>query len=108
MSALVLTIGQSTRTTGKFADLLREVEVDLVVDVRRFPRSRRNSSSIKRCWSRICTRETAPATLNGEDLEAAGTLLRLPNADWRNPAFRGYADHMFRPELAIMVYTPLS
>ncbi len=92
----------------EFADLLREVEVDLVVDVRSFPRSQRNPSSIKRCWNKICTRETAPATLNCEDLEDASALFRPPDADWRNPSFRGYADHMFRPELAIMVYTPLS
>ena len=36
------TIGHSTRTLAKFVDLLRESNVDLVVDVRSMPRSRTN------------------------------------------------------------------
>ena len=36
------TIGHSTRTLAKFVDLLRELNVDLVVDVRSMPRSRTN------------------------------------------------------------------
>jgi uncharacterized protein (DUF488 family) len=36
------TIGHSTRTLVKFVDLLRESNVDLVVDVRSMPRSRTN------------------------------------------------------------------
>jgi len=36
------TIGHSTRSIGEFVDLLRSVEVTLVVDVRTVPRSRTN------------------------------------------------------------------
>ena len=36
------TIGHSTRSIGEFAELLRLGAVDLVIDVRTVPRSRRN------------------------------------------------------------------
>ena len=39
----VFTIGHSTRTIPEFADLLRRGPVELVVDVRTVPRSRRNT-----------------------------------------------------------------
>ncbi len=39
---IVHTIGHSTRTTGELIALLREAGVDMVADVRRFPRSRTN------------------------------------------------------------------
>ena len=38
----MLTIGHSNRSLGEFLDLLKAHEVELVVDVRIIPRSRRN------------------------------------------------------------------
>ena len=48
------TIGHSTRTIVEFVDLLRELGVDLVIDVRSIPRSRTNPQF---------NRETLPGTL---------------------------------------------
>lgn len=92
----VFTIGHSTRATAGFIALLRQVEVDLVVDVRSIPRSRANP-------------QFEGATL-AASLTAAGVDYRwLPalggrrhrgrdappstNTFWRLPAFRDYADH---------------
>jgi hypothetical protein len=86
----VFTVRHSTRTIGKFVDPLRNLQFNKEV-----------------LWDRIRERGgTSYALLRG--LGGHRAFLCLPNADWRNPSFRGYADHMFRPELAIMVYTPLS
>jgi uncharacterized protein (DUF488 family) len=38
----IFTMGHSTRTIAEFVALLREVEVDLLVDIRSVPRSRTN------------------------------------------------------------------
>ena len=38
----IFTIGHSTRSIGEFVELLRRGPVDMVIDVRTVPRSRRN------------------------------------------------------------------
>jgi len=38
----IFTIGHSTRTIPEFVDLLRHGSVELLVDIRTIPRSRRN------------------------------------------------------------------
>ena len=40
-SCSIWTIGHSTRTTEEFIDLLRRYQIEILVDVRRFPGSRR-------------------------------------------------------------------
>jgi uncharacterized protein (DUF488 family) len=42
VSLVVLTIGHSTRTLEEFISLLREYDVQKVVDIRTVPRSRHN------------------------------------------------------------------
>ena len=90
------TIGHSTRTLAKFVDLLRESNVDLVVDVRFMPRSRTNPQF---------NLETLPeglapwqigykhmAELGG--LRGKQRLTELsPNAYWRVRSFQNYADY---------------
>ena len=53
------TIGHSTRSIAEFVDLLRSVEVTLVVDVRTVPRSRTNPQY---------NRESLPDTLRHSKL----------------------------------------
>jgi uncharacterized protein (DUF488 family) len=90
----VLTIGHSTRTIEEFVRLLLASGAEHLVDVRRFPGSRRYPQF---------GRETLPARLRKEGIgysHQAGLGGRRrprpdsPNAGWRNPSFRGYADHM--------------
>ena len=90
----ILTIGHSNRTAAALRSLLKKHGVELVVDVRRFPSSRRHPHF---------TRDVLEA-----DLERAGIAYRheadlgghrKPREDSLHhgiddPAFRGYADHM--------------
>ncbi len=94
----VFTIGHSTRTAEEFLALLHENGILLLVDVRRFPGSRRHP-------------QFGSAELAGS-LRAAGIDYRhepdlggrrhprpdSPNTAWRNASFRAYADHMDSPE----------
>ncbi len=88
------TIGHSTRSVQDFIFLLLSHQIDLVVDVRSVPRSRRNPQF---------NRETLPQSLQeaeiGYEHVAALGGFRRPsphssNAGWRNASFRGYADYM--------------
>jgi uncharacterized protein (DUF488 family) len=88
------TIGHSTRSVQEFISLLLSHRIDLVVDVRTVPRSRRNPQF---------NRETLPQSLEqaeiGYEHVAALGGFRRPsshssNAGWRNASFRGYADYM--------------
>lgn len=91
---VIWTIGHSTRTSEEFLNLLQENDIQKLVDVRRFPGSRKypqynqdeletllNNSQITYCLM--------------EDLGGR----RKPNPEskntiWRHPSFRAYADYM--------------
>ena len=100
MTDTVWTIGHSNRTFDDFAAILLNANIELVVDVRRFPGSRRLP-------------QFASETLQTE-LEARGVAYRWipalggrrrpipdsPNTGWTHPAFRAYADHITTEEFA--------
>jgi uncharacterized protein (DUF488 family) len=100
LKGLVHTVGHSTRPLAELVDILRAAGVQVLVDVRRYPVSRRHPQF---------GRERLEAGLH-----AAGIAYRheadlgghrepredSPNTAWREPAFRGYADHMATPEFA--------
>jgi uncharacterized protein (DUF488 family) len=91
----VLTIGHSTRTFEEFVGLLRASGAEHLVDVRRFPASRRHPQFGKQILpARLCDEEgirySHLAGLGGR----RRPLPNSPNGGWRNPSFRGYADHM--------------
>jgi uncharacterized protein (DUF488 family) len=96
----VLTIGHSTQALEAFLATLQAHDVTLLADVRAFPRSRRNPQF---------NTEALPAALSGAGIAyrhfpALGGRRRplpdSPNAAWRDPGFRGYADYMATPEFA--------
>ena len=103
------TVGHSTRETSELARIVRDAGVELIVDVRRFPGSRRNPH-----LSREALQKSLPElgiayewwgeTLGGRREDTAQTS-RHPA--WRNAAFQGYADYMdsqdFRDSLAELV-----
>lgn len=90
----IWTIGHSTRPVDEIVDMLHAHGIGLLVDVRRFPASRRHPQF---------NRETLCARLAQDDidylwLEALGGR-RHPRKDshntrWHNASFRGYADYM--------------
>jgi uncharacterized protein (DUF488 family) len=94
------TIGHSTRPVAALVALLREAGVQMLVDVRSIPRSRRHPQF---------NIETLPpvlvaAGIGYRHLEALGgrrpaTLPadKSPNRGWREPGFRSYADYALGP-----------
>lgn len=98
----IFTVGHGARSLDEFLALLREAEIEVLVDVRRFPGSRRHPHF---------AREALEASLGkaGIELRWEGTALggrrsALPNSrhlGWRSSAFQGYADHMDTDEFRI-------
>lgn len=97
-SAVVLTIGHSTRTLKEFIGLLRTHGASRVVDVRTVPRSRHNPQFDKASLPGSLKK----AGLSYVHLAGLGGLRHpkrdSPNLGWRNASFRGYADYMQTPE----------
>ncbi|HEX4124634.1 MAG TPA: DUF488 domain-containing protein [Tepidisphaeraceae bacterium] len=92
--ASIWTIGHSTRSAEEFVEMLRQYRIDILVDVRHFPGSRRFPHFNKSELARIL-----PAFgIRYEHLvELGGRRRPLPDSHnilWRNAAFRGYADYM--------------
>jgi uncharacterized protein (DUF488 family) len=96
----VYTIGHSTRTSPEFLDLLEVAQIEVLVDVRRMPGSRRlpqfdsatlrdalAGRAIDYCW--------IPA-LGGRRRPTPDSR----NTGWRHAAFRAYADHMETEDFA--------
>lgn len=95
----VYTIGHSTRTVDELLALLRTNGVELLVDVRRFPASRRhphfNSAALAASLA-----EAGIAYRHAEEMGGRRTPApeaESPNGAWRNDSFRGYADYMSTP-----------
>ncbi|MEO5787162.1 MAG: DUF488 domain-containing protein [Casimicrobiaceae bacterium] len=93
-SPLVCTIGHSNRSIEAFVDLLCRNAIAHVLDVRTVPRSRHNPQF---------NRDVLPRSLEAmgiayTHMPGLGGLrhphVDSPNAGWRNPSFRGYADYM--------------
>ena len=95
----IFTIGHSKRPVDEFVALLQQSSVDLVVDVRAFPRSRTNPQF---------NEDSLPQSLAGAGMRYVhlGKLggrrraSRAPsrNTLWRHSAFRNYADYAGGPE----------
>jgi uncharacterized protein (DUF488 family) len=90
----IWTIGHSTRSFEEFVDLLQAPGIELVVDVRSFPGSRRYPHFNK---------ESLAVSLPAKNIiyrhlqELGGRRKAGPaseNTAWRHKAFRGYADYM--------------
>jgi len=96
----VWTIGHSTRTAEEFIDVLAAHEIEAVVDVRRFPGSRR----LPQFGSAALEGSLRDAGVSYQWIEALGGRRRpdpaSPNDAWENEAFRGYADHTVSEEFA--------
>jgi uncharacterized protein (DUF488 family) len=94
----IFTIGHSTRTADELLALLRAHGIRRLVDVRRYPGSRRHPQF---------SRELLSAQLAAAGIEyvhateLGGRRSAQPesaNDAWRSTAFRGYADHMASAE----------
>ena len=94
MPVPLTTIGHGTASQEALGELLLTAEVDLVVDVRRFPGSRRHPHV-----KREALEQWLPALGIGYRWEPCLGGRRRPDRDsphqgLRNTSFRAYADHM--------------
>ncbi|HEY5410488.1 MAG TPA: DUF488 domain-containing protein [Caulobacteraceae bacterium] len=94
------TIGHSTRSVEDVADLLQAAGADMIVDVRKMPRSRANPQFN----SDVLPEALAERQIGYRHIAALGGLRgrspRLktsPNTLWRNKSFRNYADYALTP-----------
>lgn len=94
----IVTVGHGTLDADEFAELLGEAAVRSVVDVRRYPGSRRSphfgSDAMLRWLPERGVDYVAVSALGGRRRASDDRT----NAAWRNPQFRAYADHMATPE----------
>lgn len=88
------TIGHSTRTFPDFLEILRSHDIRMLVDVRRYPVSRRhpqfNADALSRALTGSGIEYTALGDLGGRRKPQPNSI----NLGWRNDSFRGYADYM--------------
>jgi uncharacterized protein (DUF488 family) len=96
----IWTIGHSTRTADELMAVLAAHEIDVIVDVRRFPGSRR----LPQFGSVALAASLDAAGIGYRWIEALGGRRQAdpesPNDGWENDAFRGYADHLETEEFA--------
>ena len=97
---MISTVGHGTTDPGPFTALLRGAGVAEIVDVRRFPGSRRHPH----LGGEEMARWLAEAGIGYRWLPSLGGRRRAradsPNVALRNPQFRAYADHMATSEFA--------
>lgn len=94
----VWTVGHSNHSLEKFIQILKSHEIERIIDVRRFPVSRK--------WPHFDA-ENLAGTLPAADLDYVGMpelggrrqpRPESPHTAWRVDQFRGYADFMDTPE----------
>src|SRR3954465_7800004 len=107
VAAPIYTVGHSVHEPGAFMELLHAHDVELLVDVRRYPASRRgpqfNSGPLAETLASGGIAYEHVEELGGRRSPAPDS----PNGAWRNDQFRGYADHMAPPELSAAPARPL-
>ena len=94
------TIGHSTRSQEALVALLQDAGVELLIDVRSYPRSRRNPQFDAEALAAALGR----AGIGYEHLKALGGRrgprngdAPSPNTAWREAGFRNYADYALTP-----------
>lgn len=90
----IWTIGHSTRPVAQLLDLLKSSTIEVLVDVRSFPGSRRypqfNKERLRESLSDAEIEYVHMPELGGRRRAKPDSL----NMAWRNETFRGYADYM--------------
>lgn len=90
------TIGHSNRSLDEFIALLRGVDIELVADIRKFPRSRANpqfnEDTLPEALAAVGISYVHEAALGGRRAKAR-TLSPDVNGLWTNDSFHNYADH---------------
>jgi uncharacterized protein (DUF488 family) len=97
-SALLFTVGHGTRSSEAFIRLLHEAQVSTLIDIRRFPGSRRHPQFGRDALAAALREGRIRYEWQGEAL--GGRRSGRPGSRHtalRNRSFSGYADHMDSP-----------
>jgi uncharacterized protein (DUF488 family) len=90
----IWTVGHSTRSGDEFIEILRAQGIEVLVDVRTYPGSRRypqfNRAALAESLAAVGIRYLHEPSLGGRRRARPDSH----NTAWRNEQFRGYADHM--------------
>mgnify|MGYP001549405407 CR=1 FL=1 len=90
----IWTIGHSTRTFEEFVEMLHSFNIEIVVDIRSYPGSRRypqfNKDALEISFPKNNIRYIHLKNLGGRRKVNPDSK----NTVWRHVAFRGYADYM--------------
>ena len=99
----VITIGHSNRSMEDFLALLKEFRIVALVDIRRFPSSRKfphfNRGSLQEELAGNQIGYSWIESLGGRRHSASGNV--SPNEGLENIGFRSYADHMLTEEFRL-------
>lgn len=95
----VSTIGHGNRSLDEFLAILAAASVDLVVDVRRFPGSRRHPQFARERLADALAGVSIDYLWLGEELGGRRRGSGRPSR-WRNAAFAAYEEHMESDEFA--------
>ncbi len=100
----IYTVGHSTKAIPEFVELLEPVRIEIVVDVRSIPKSRRNPDyNLDRMPELLAARQIGHehiVELGGRRGKARGVSPDL-NAFWDNQSFHNYADHALSEDFAM-------
>jgi uncharacterized protein (DUF488 family) len=98
---LLFTIGHSTRTFEEFYDLLKEHHIQVLVDVRSLPGSKRNPQFNRENLQKSLEEKEIKYVWLGAELggyRKKGLGGESPNKAWSDGSFRNYADHTLTPK----------
>jgi uncharacterized protein (DUF488 family) len=99
-SWIVHTIGHSTRTIEVFLELLGQHKIELLLDVRRWPASRRYPHFNREALAAELKRTHINYLWRGDLGGFQKPSPNSPNTGWRIGAFKGYADFMLTAAFA--------
>jgi len=102
-SLTLWTVGHSTRSSDDFMALLSGNRIELLVDVRRYPGSRRYPHFNERELAESLSAEGIDYHLMADLGGRRKPRLDSRNTAWRNESFRGYADYMETDEFCAAI-----
>ncbi|MEA2090393.1 MAG: DUF488 domain-containing protein [Thermoproteota archaeon] len=107
----LFTIGHSTRSFEELLSLLKEHEIQVLVDVRRWPSSKRNPQFNREALEKSLAEKGIKYVWLGEELggyRRKGLGENSPNKGWSSKGFRNYADHTLTEEFEMGIRKLLS
>jgi len=96
----IWSVGHSTRTGPAFIALLKHYGIEMVADVRRHPGSRRLPQFMSDDLQAALEEQGIGYRWLGELGGRRRAPADAPVSAWRNPSFRGYAEHLKSEEFA--------